>query len=218
MCGIAGFKAAPAPGHKMEEVARAMADRVIHRGPDDSGTWVDAGSGIALAHRRLSILDLSPAGHQPMHAAGGRYVLVFNGEVYNHLQLRQQLLSEGHALEWRGHSDTETLLACIEAWGLERALQASVGMFALALWDRSRRLLQLARDRIGEKPLYYGWQRDTFLFGSELKALAAHPGVFNLHGYTPYCRTFYVLIRRAKLSLSRLAIANFVVRLCRIYS
>ncbi len=174
MCGLTGFKTASASDMNFDRVANAMADQIAHRGPDDSGVWVDHDSSIALAHRRLSILDLSPAGHQPMHSASGRYVLVFNGEVYNHLDLRKQLLSEGE-ISWRGHSDTETLLACIEAWGLERALQASVGMFAMAVWDRRERVLQLARDRMGEKPLYYGWQGDTLLFGSELKALTVHP-------------------------------------------
>lgn len=175
MCGFAGFRSSASTSRRPEEIARAMADRLAHRGPDDAGTWVDQDCGIALAHRRLSILDLSSAGHQPMHSESGRYALVFNGEIYNHLQLRQQLASGGRLLEWRGHSDTETLLACIEAWGLERTLQASVGMFAIALWDRTHRVLQLARDRMGEKPLYYGWQNGTLLFGSELKALAAHP-------------------------------------------
>ncbi len=151
-----------------------MAQAIVHRGPDDSGIWLDATHGLALAHRRLSILDLSPAGHQPMHSGNGRYVLAFNGEIYNHLQLRRQLESQGGAIAWRGHSDTETLLACIEAWGLERALGVSVGMFALALWDKSQNVFQLARDRMGEKPLYYGWQNGSLLFGSELKALIKH--------------------------------------------
>ena len=176
MCGLTGFWQ---PGHfsagAAQAVAERMADRIAHRGPDDAGVWVDDSAGMALAHRRLSILDLSPAGHQPMRSSGGRWVLAYNGEVYNHLQLRQQLAHEGAAPEWRGHSDTETLLACVEAWGVERTLKASVGMFAIALWDRAERMLYLARDRIGEKPLYYGWQGDAFLFGSELKALRAHP-------------------------------------------
>ena len=152
-----------------------MADRIRHRGPDGDGVWADTEAGIAIAHRRLSILDLSPAGNQPMLSANGRWVLAYNGEVYNHLELRERLEGEGSAPPWRGHSDTETLLAAIEAWGLDEALKRSVGMFALALWDRSDRVLWLARDRIGEKPMYYGWQGDTFLFGSELKALRAHP-------------------------------------------
>lgn len=152
-----------------------MADRIRHRGPDDHGAWCDEQAGYAVAHRRLAILDLSPAGHQPMHSADGRWVLAYNGEIYNHLELRQRLQAERAAIEWRGHSDTETLLECIAAWGLETTLKRSIGMFALALWDRTERRLWLARDRMGEKPMYYGWQRDTFLFGSELKALRAHP-------------------------------------------
>jgi asparagine synthase (glutamine-hydrolysing) len=175
MCGLTGFWVPGGSHGDLALVAGAMAERIRHRGPDDSGAWVDGDSGFAMAHRRLSILDLSPAGAQPMHSATGRWVLAYNGEVYNHLALRQQLEQAGAAPTWRGHSDTETLLACISAWGVERTLQASVGMFALALWDRSERALTLARDRIGEKPLYCGWQGDTFLFGSELKALQAHP-------------------------------------------
>ena len=136
---------------------------------------MDEDGDLALAHRRLSVIDLSPAGHQPMISARGRYVLVFNGEIYNHLALRAELEKDGISPVWRGHSDTETLLACIEAWSIERALKASVGMLAFALWDRHRRILTLARDRAGEKPLYYGWQRGALLFGSELKALMAHP-------------------------------------------
>lgn len=159
----------------MAAEATRMADRIRHRGPDDAGAWVDPASGIALAHRRLAIVDLTAAGHQPMHSACGRYVLAYNGEIYNHLELRRRLEAEGASPAWRGHSDTETLLACICSWGLESALESSVGMFALALWDRRNRTLSLARDRMGEKPLYYGWQRGTFLFGSELKALRAHP-------------------------------------------
>ena len=158
-----------------------MADAIAHRGPDDAGVWCDPAAGLALAHRRLAILDLSPAGHQPMASATGRYVIAFNGEIYNHQALRREL--EGAGLlqrPWRGHSDTETLLAAIEAWGLEAALQRCAGMAALALWDRRERVLQLARDRFGEKPLYWGWlqaggQR-LLAFGSELAALRALPG------------------------------------------
>ena len=175
MCGLAGFRSLGPVRGGHDSIAQAMADRIRHRGPDDEGVWVDSDAGFALAHRRLSILDLSPAGHQPMHSSSGRWVLAYNGEVYNHLVLRTQLEQAGAAPTRRGHSDTETLLACIEAWGIERTLQASVGMFAIALWDRNERALYLAHDRIGEKPLYYGWQGDTFLFGSELKALRAHP-------------------------------------------
>lgn len=172
MCGIAGFLS---PAGLDEAAARAtlqrMTDRLRHRGPDDAGAWIDPDAGIALGHRRLAVIDLTTAGHQPMAADSGRYVLVYNGEIYNHAELRQALGERA----WRGHSDTETLLAGIDAWGLRGTLQRAVGMFAIALWDRHERRLSLARDRIGEKPLYYGWQQGTLLFGSELKALRAHP-------------------------------------------
>ena len=176
MCGLTGFWARGQHAADMEVTAVAMADRIRHRGPDDDGVWIDAAAGVAIAHRRLSILDLSPAGHQPMASFSGRWVLAYNGEIYNHLDLRRRLESEGAAPAWRGHSDTETLLAAIEAWGVEATLARSVGMFAIVLWDRAEKALWLARDRIGEKPLYYGWQGNTLLFGSELKALRAHPG------------------------------------------
>jgi asparagine synthase (glutamine-hydrolysing) len=169
MCGLTGFfsdKRRPDP-----TTLSAMADAMVHRGPDDSGSWVDVEAGIAMAHRRLSILDLSPAGHQPMVSASGRLVLVFNGEIYNHLELRKNLPEQA----WRGHSDTETLLAGFETWGVEPTLKKSVGMFAISLWDREERVLTLARDRMGEKPLYFGWNRGSFLFASELKALRASP-------------------------------------------
>lgn len=176
MCGIAGV-VVPAGFNPetAENTLRAMTDAITHRGPDDHGSWFDGASGVALGHRRLSIVDLSPAGHQPMVSASGRYVIVFNGEIYNHQQLRASV----EAQHWRGHSDTETLLALIDRYGLEAALQRAIGMFALALWDRDARVLALARDRLGEKPLYYGWQgtgeSSVFLFGSELKSLRAHP-------------------------------------------
>ncbi|RCS30587.1 asparagine synthase (glutamine-hydrolyzing) [Rhodanobacter denitrificans] len=176
MCGMTGlWQRHGGARDTLLEQAQAMSARLTHRGPDDSGVWCDEAAGIALAQRRLSILDLSPAGHQPMRSTDGRYVIVFNGEIYNHLELRERLHAERTAPVWRGHSDTETLLAGFVAWGVERTLQASVGMFAFALWDRQQRALTLARDRMGEKPLYYGWQGDTLLFGSELKALKAHP-------------------------------------------
>ena len=176
MCGFAGFLTFDGTEYStLVHSAGSMADTLVHRGPDDSGVWADAASGIALAFRRLSIIDLSPAGHQPMHSADGRYVIVFNGEIYNFGELRKQLEQSGQAPEWRGHSDTEVMLALISARGVERALEQSIGMFAFALWDTHSRTLHLARDRIGEKPLYYGWAGRTFLFGSELKALRAHP-------------------------------------------
>lgn len=154
-----------------------MAGVLAHRGPDDEGIWIDGDAQIALGHRRLSIVDLSPAGHQPMHSADGRFVLSFNGEIYNFEELRAEIEDAGQVPEggWRGHSDTEVLLHAIAAWGLERALTKSVGMFALALWDRRERRLFLVRDRFGEKPLYYGGAGGDFVFGSELKALRAHP-------------------------------------------
>lgn len=147
-----------------------------HRGPDSEGYWEDAEAGLALGHVRLAILDLTEAGHQPMLSACGRYVLVLNGEIYNHLDLRATLQAQGNAPAWRGHSDTETLLAAFAAWGMEKTLQAAVGMFALALWDRHDRSLSLMRDRMGEKPLYMGFVAGNFVFASELKALTAIPG------------------------------------------
>jgi len=177
MCGIAGFLAGPGPDYETT-ITRMMA-AIDHRGPDSQGQWCDLEAGVALGHLRLAIVDLTPAGHQPMISASGRYVLTYNGEVYNHLELRAAVEAAGHAPEWHGHSDTETLLAGIDAWGLEATLARAVGMFGLAIWDRKERKLSLARDRLGEKPLYYGWQgageHRAFLFGSELKALRKHP-------------------------------------------
>lgn len=180
MCGIAGFFATEGcSGIDLKAVALDMARRLVHRGPDDEGVWVDATSGVALAHRRLSILELSDAGHQPMTSHCGRFVVVFNGEIYNHLAIRRELEEQGWPLSaggWHGHSDTETLLEAIAAWGLDRALHRSVGMFAFALWDQEEKTLLLARDRIGEKPLYYGLKAGALLFASELNALRAYPG------------------------------------------
>lgn len=174
MCGIAGYFEIGTQSAS-NDVLIAMADGIAHRGPDDVGVWVDPQGGLGLAHRRLAIIDLSSAGHQPMTSASGRYIIVFNGEIYNHLELRAELVDRDPGIVWRGHSDTETLLVAIEAWGFEATLKRTIGMFAIALWDRETRSLSLARDRLGEKPLYYGWQGKGFLFGSELKALRAHP-------------------------------------------
>lgn len=174
MCGITGYWGSDSDSaEELEAVARGMALRMAHRGPDDSGEWVDPQAGVALSFRRLAIVDLSPAGHQPMCSASGRYVLIFNGEVYNFQALRQELASKGH--QFRGGSDTEVMLAAFEEWGIAPAIQRFVGMFGLALWDRQARSLSLARDRLGIKPLYYGQFGGTFLFGSELKALRAQP-------------------------------------------
>ena len=218
MCGFSGFVGDRAANASNWAVSlQRMGDAIAHRGPDDSGVWMDADAGIGLVHRRLSIVDLSPAGHQPMVSASGRFVFVFNGEIYNHLLLRKELGHRGCAQEpcscacantrWRGHSDTETLLAGFEAWGVEGTLEKAVGMFAFALWDRRERLLYLARDRMGEKPLYYGWQNGTLLFGSELKALKKHPSflaeidrnaltLLLRHGYIAAPHSIYKSIRK----------------------
>lgn len=177
MCGIDGFLNSVAFD---EETARGtlarMTASLAHRGPDAQGLWVDPAAGIALGHRRLAIVDLSVHGRQPMASACGRYVMVFNGEIYNHRELRAQLERVGRAPAWRGHSDTEVLLAAFAAWGVDATLRRATGMFALALWNRESRVLTLARDRIGEKPLYYGRIGDALVFASELKALRAYPG------------------------------------------
>lgn len=174
MCGIAGFFQG-LPGGDHPAVLRRMTDAIIHRGPDADGHWLEEQSGIALGHRRLSILDLSPNGAQPMHSHDGRWVLAYNGEVYNFQDLRAEL-ERGEAIAWRGHSDTEVLLEGVVRWGLEATLRRAEGMFALALWDRRDRVLHLARDRFGEKPLYYGRVGGALVFASELKALRAYPG------------------------------------------
>lgn len=177
MCGIAGFfdPNARQSSEALERTASRMVETLRHRGPDDGGVWIDRASGIAIGMRRLAILDLSPAGKQPMHSVSGRYVLVFNGEIYNCEDLRKELLASGDGLAFRGHSDTEVMLAAFECWGVRQSLERFNGMFAFALWDRKERTLTLARDRFGEKPLYYGIIGGRLLFGSELKALRAHP-------------------------------------------
>ena len=175
MCGIAGFWPIDLAIDQARETLQIMARELAHRGPDDEGFWIDPETGLAITHRRLSIVDLSANGHQPMTSASGRWVIVCNGEIYNHSRLRQDLEDKGLAPKWRGHSDIETLLACFDAWGVEGALEKCVGMYAFGVCDRENRELILARDRIGEKPIYYGWQNGTFLFGSELKSLRSHP-------------------------------------------
>lgn len=178
MCGFVGFLGGNLDKSVSETYLRSMSDMLIHRGPNDQGLWFDDKAHIGLAHRRLSIVDLTATGHQPMMSPSNRYVIVFNGEIYNHLDIRKDLEKSSHAPNWKGHSDTETLLAGIDVWGLEITLKKAIGMFSIALWDKQTNILSLARDRLGEKPLYYGWQGEgnakTFLFGSELKAFKKH--------------------------------------------
>lgn len=197
MCGITGFIHLGVSRNESLTRLEEMLSPIYHRGPDDSGTWIDEQSYIALGHRRLSILDRSSLGRQPMASACGRFVIVFNGEIYNHLELRSDLENSNYLPMggWRGHSDTETLLACFGAWGIEKTLKSTVGMFALALWDKQSKTLSIARDRIGEKPLYYGWQNDTFMFGSELKSLRPHPsfkGELNWHAANTFLHLNYI--------------------------
>ena len=164
MCGFVGILQRPILSKKtlISDLA-CMTDTLIHRGPDDAGVWVDERIGIGFGHRRLAVLDLSATGHQPMFSANKRYVIVYNGEIYNFSTLKKELDTITD-IYWRGHSDTEILLAAIEEWGVEEILPELVGMFAFALWDSKKQTLYLARDRMGEKPLYYGWQKDSFLF------------------------------------------------------
>lgn len=180
MCGLAGYLT---PNVVNTDSGRGilgkMCDAIAHRGPDAEGFWLNPATGIGLGHRRLAILDLTAAGAQPMTSKSGRWVVAFNGEIYNHLQLRQTLDTQRRSSSWVGHSDTETLLAGFDAWGITETLQKASGMFALAVWDNQQKELTLARDRLGEKPLYYGWQGNPsnpiFLFGSDLAALRRHP-------------------------------------------
>ncbi len=207
MCGITGFwnLSNMETQDRMTSVLTRMADSIRHRGPDDSATWVDQESGIALGFRRLAILDLSPTGRQPMLSADERYVMVFNGEVYNHAGLREELESSGTT--FRGTSDTEVMLAGIQEWGLEKAVARFNGMFALAVWDRREQKLHLIRDRVGVKPLYYGWFDKTLLFGSELKSLTAHPAfkpeidresltLYFRYGYIPTPHSIYTRVKK----------------------
>ena len=175
MCGFSGYFTNKRFSLDESALLEEMGRSIVNRGPDAGGCWFDSSAGVGLSHRRLAIVDLSTAGHQPMRSSSGRFVIAFNGEIYNHVQLRKLLEGSGSSLTWNGHSDTETLLECFEQLGIEKTLQATVGMFAIALWDSQKHELILARDRLGEKPLYWGWQNDVLLFGSELKALKVHP-------------------------------------------
>lgn len=208
MCGFAGFvDSTPRDRDQREAIARAMAGAIAHRGPDDEATWHDDLRGLALASRRLAIRDLSLQGRQPMASHSGRCVIAYNGELYNPEELRQRLEASGHAPQWRGHADTEVLVEACERWGVDAALRACQGMFAFALWDRETQLLTLARDRFGEKPLYYGRHGAALMFASELKALAAHPAferrvnaravaAFLRRGFVPGPMTIYAGVRK----------------------
>jgi asparagine synthase (glutamine-hydrolysing) len=202
MCGIAGFLTGASGGlaRQLADVSSAMDVRLQHRGPDDHGIWIDEESGAALVHRRLSILDLSPAGHQPMISADGRFVIIYNGEVYSHQPIAAELAARGH--RFHGHSDTEVIVNSFAVNGIEATLKRMIGMFAIALWDRRDRTLTLIRDRLGIKPLYWAKFGKLFLFGSELKALRAHPdwtaqidrnavAAFMRHNYIPAPHTIY---------------------------
>jgi len=195
MCGITGFidYSRQLSDDDLINIVDAMADTITHRGPDDSGAWVDVDCGVALGFRRLAILDLTPSGHQPMMSANGRYVIIFNGEVYNFAALRDELVDLRHT--FRSTSDTEVVLEAVSEWGFETAVKRLNGMFAIAMWDRKERLLHMCRDRIGIKPLYYGWAGNTFLFSSELKALHRHPafnGSIDRNSLSLYLRHSYI--------------------------
>src|SRR5687768_3490099 len=194
MCGLAGiFAAGRWSSEELERVTMRMTDAIAYRGPDDHGVWVDPSAAIALGFRRLAIVDLSEQGHQPMRSASGRYVIIFNGEVYNHRNLRRELESSGFG--FRGHSDTEVILAAFELWGIEGAVRRFVGMFAIAVWDVTRRELSLIRDRLGIKPLFIYHRNGFISFASELKALQAGPEFdrsIDTTALTSYLRYLYV--------------------------
>jgi asparagine synthase (glutamine-hydrolysing) len=185
MCGIAGFLGGDFKNIDLtKSTLKKMSEQLFSRGPDSSGVWFDASSKIGFAHTRLAIVDLTNAGHQPMCSSSGRYTMTYNGEIYNSAEIRNELNNAGIQTQWRGHSDTETLLAGFDAFGLKETIQRAKGMFAIAVWDKECQQLSLIRDRVGEKPLYYGWQgygsKRTFLFGSELKAIKSHPSFSNV--------------------------------------
>jgi len=210
MCGIAGV-IDPRPGKsagQLGSAAEKMSDAVKNRGPDDSGLWVDEINGLAFGHRRLSIIDISEQGHQPMVSSSGSYVIAYNGEIYNFQKIKKDLEKE-KPVKWRGHSDTEVLLEAIERYGVLEAVKLLNGMFAFALWDRRQKSVTFARDRLGKKPLYYGYNNGVFLFGSELKSFFAYPGfqgeidrgslaLFLRHNYIPAPHSIYKGIRKLK--------------------
>ena len=198
MCGITGFLGGDFTNDQLSNaILEEMSGQLVKRGPDSAGIWLDSSSKIALGHRRLAVVDLSPAGYQPMTSGSKRYVMTYNGEIYNSNEIRNELIKSRVTVNWRGHSDTETLLAGFDAWGIKETVSRVTGMFAIAVWDKELEQLTLIRDRLGEKPLYYGWQgsgsNKVFLFGSELKALKKHPQFINdidrgsLALYMRYC-------------------------------
>ena len=196
MCGIVGFwKPSGYPaGIEIENDIKAMTDSLIHRGPDDSGYYVDKKSSLALGHRRLAIIDLTNAGHQPMESFSGRFVIVYNGEIYNFGEIKEEILKDRN-IAFRGNSDTEVILAAVEIWGIEKTLKKLNGMFAFALWDKKEKKLFLARDRIGIKPLYYGVNNGIFFFASELKAIRKNPHfkpALNMEAVSSYFRLNYI--------------------------
>ncbi len=202
MCGITGIFG-NLRKEEFDSSIHEMSATLNHRGPDDAGTWINEENGVAFGHQRLSIIDLSSAGHQPMVSHCGRFTTVFNGEIYNHLQLRDKLNTSANKQSWKGHSDTETLVTAFSQWGIEKTLQQLVGMFAIAVWDFKEKRLFLIRDRFGEKPLYYGWSNGVFLFGSELKALQKYKrfsnqidrGALSLYMKYMYVPTPYSIFR-----------------------
>lgn len=213
MCGIAGIASWTTSSDLQADIAQ-MIKPIRHRGPDDFGIWHDESAGIGLGQRRLSIIDLSEHGHQPMASVSGRWILSYNGEVYNYEELRSQLRESGKAPLWRGHSDTEVLLACVEAWGVEATLKKLIGMFAISLWDREERTLTLARDRIGEKPLYYGAVGDRVYFASELKAIVAATGPLEIDREALsdfFCYSYVPAPRSIWQGIKKLPPAHYVV-------
>ncbi len=207
MCGITGFLDTSRDKNRaeLESIVTRMSDAIVHRGPDDNGEWVDAETGLAFGFRRLAIVDLTPTGHQPMISASGRYIMVFNGEIYNYNEMRDELIAKG--TKFRGTSDSEVMVESIDTWGLEASVKRFNGQFAFALWDRQDQMLHLVRDRVGVKPMHYGWAGKTLLFGSELKCLKAFPGfngeidrnavaMFTRYNYIPAPWTIYQGVKK----------------------
>lgn len=227
MCGIAGFVERDHGSIALEESVRRMVAPLRHRGPDADGVWTDAGAGVGMGHRRLSIIDLSSTGAQPMVSASGRFVISYNGEVYNAEELRKEL--ERCGAVFRGSSDTEVLLEACAAWGIKAAVRRVVGMFAFAIWDRADRSLHLVRDRLGIKPLYYCAAPDRFLFASEITALQAHPkfsgtidqdaiGAFMTLDYIPAPHTIFQEVRKLRPGrILRVDVATLAAPRCEAY-